>query len=87
MTFGPKEHILSDWLQENARITWLEHPEPWLLETELIKTLSLPLNLDQNESHPFYPTLSSLRAQARSHARLLPILHPSHPDHSTKSST
>ena len=42
------------------------------LESTLIQTLSLPLNLDQNAAHPFFPKLSALRAQAR--ARTLPIL-------------
>ncbi|HEV2208836.1 MAG TPA: hypothetical protein VG167_08675 [Verrucomicrobiae bacterium] len=55
MTFDPTEHTLSAWLEANARITWLEHPEPWLLETEPIQSVSVPPNLDQNSSHPFSP--------------------------------
>ncbi len=76
MTFDPKEQLLSNWLETNARVTWLEHPEPWFLETELIQSVSLPLNLDQNSTHPFFSTLSALRAQARARARDLPILLP-----------
>jgi hypothetical protein len=74
LTFAAGEGLLSNWLELNARVAWLEHDEPWKLESTLIQTLSLPLNLDQNEAHPFFPKLSALRAQARARARTLPIL-------------
>ena len=74
MTFAGGESQLSNWFGLNARVTWLECAEPWQLESTLIQTLSLPLNLDQNEAHPFFPKLSALRAEARAHARTLPIL-------------
>ena len=74
MTFAAGEALLSEWLDANARLAWLEEDEPWKLESTLIQTLSLPLNLDQNATHPFFPKLSALRAEARARARTLPIL-------------
>ena len=50
-----------------------EAVKPWLLEGELIKMLSLPLNLDQNKLH-FRARLTALRSQARKRALELPVL-------------
>lgn len=61
--FGPGEEILSEWMGENAFVTWLVHDEPWIHEDELIKTVNLPLNLRGNEPHPFYPILSAIRKE------------------------
>ena len=74
MTFGLGEDRLSTWMAENASVTWMTHPEPWELEKQLIGELSLPLNLDQNTRHPFYPVLSNARRTAKSRARALPIV-------------
>lgn len=74
MTFGKVgEAELSAWMAEYARVCWIESSEPWELETELISQLDLPLNLDQNSSHPFYGELKRLRAEARARARELPV--------------
>ena len=61
MTFAEGESALSKWLDDNAFVTWAEHPEPWILEENLIKTLSLPINLEHNLNHPFHPTLKDVR--------------------------
>ena len=53
---------------------WHSHPAPWELEDELIQTLSLPLNLQGNQHHPFHRTLSVVRAAAKQRADELPIL-------------
>lgn len=74
MTFGPAEGDLSSWMAENAFVTWIEDPEPWLLESVLIRSIDLPLNLDQNAHHMFHEQLSELRRDARSRAQTLPIL-------------
>ncbi len=73
MTFGRGEAILSDWLENNALVAWIEYGKPWELEDYLITNYSLPLNLESNRSHPFYTTLSEIRHEARTLARLLPI--------------
>ncbi|MGG6242592.1 GIY-YIG nuclease family protein [Nodosilinea sp. AN01ver1] len=73
LTFADGEQALSNWMEANALVTWMETPEPWVLEPQLISQLSLPLNLEHNESHPFYPILSELRKSWRARARELPV--------------
>jgi hypothetical protein len=48
---------LSEPVAQNAFVTWLTHPAPWVLEEGLIATLRLPLNLEQNDRHPFRCTM------------------------------
>jgi hypothetical protein len=76
MTFDEGEVLLSRWMDENAFVTWVVHPRPWELESEVIQRLSLPLNLDQNKDHPFHPVLSSARRQAKQSARDKPVVTP-----------
>jgi hypothetical protein len=59
--FGEGEVRLSAWMDENTRVTWHEHPAPWDEESALIRELDLPLNLRENERHPFYPRLRAAR--------------------------
>jgi hypothetical protein len=54
LTFASGEQLLSEWMDKNAFVTWIVHPEPWVLEKELIHLVSLPLNLDMNRAHPFH---------------------------------
>ena len=80
MTFtNAGERWLDAWMLENAFVTWLEHDEPWLLEDELLCTVSLPLNLKGNRHHPFATQLSGLRRRANADARELPILNDKDP--------
>lgn len=73
MTFTHEgEARLSAWMAANARVCWVEHSTPWALEAELIATLALPLNLDQNARHVFHATLSNIRALAKAEARSKP---------------
>ena len=75
MTFTKSgEEKLSRWMEENAFVSWITHTEPWKLESGAISSLSLPLNLQGNEQHPFYPILSSLRKKAKVKARALSIV-------------
>ncbi|MFI1843303.1 GIY-YIG nuclease family protein [Streptomyces microflavus] len=74
MTFGKAgEAALSQWMADNARVSWVEQDEPWTSESQLISRLDLPLNLDQNGHNAFHSRLKELRAQARQRARELPI--------------
>jgi hypothetical protein len=73
LTFHSGEAALSEWLERNAYVVWVVHPEPWVPEDHLIHTLSLPLNLDHNEAHPFHPTLSAIRKEAKLRAKSLPV--------------
>lgn len=68
------EQCLDAWMARNAYVCWVEHPEPWVVEAELVRTLSLPLNIEHNPHHPFVGTLTRLRADAKLAARALPIV-------------
>lgn len=72
-TFADGEQILSQWFEDNAFVAWVVDPKPWILEKTAIGEVSLPLNLDMNETHPFHQTLSQLRKSAKESARKLPI--------------
>lgn len=74
LTFSDGEHVLSEWMARHARVCWLPTESPWLLESELIRRLALPLNLDQNQKSAFRATLSQARANQRARARSLPVL-------------
>lgn len=73
LTFCDGEKRISDWLAENAFVAWEVCSEPWLLEEQLIRTLDLPLNLDQNAVHPFCSKLAEIRKLARDTARESPV--------------
>ncbi|MDF0531667.1 hypothetical protein P0W64_19200 [Tsukamurella sp. 8F] len=68
--FGAGEQVLSAWMAEHAFVSWIEDPEPWVREGELIKGLDLPLNLQGNRSNPFYPELKRARAELTARAPL-----------------
>jgi hypothetical protein len=74
LTFSSGEAVLSEWMQAHARVCWLGVDVPWTVETQLIGTLNLPLNLDQNTKSEFRSTLSAARATQRAQARTLPPL-------------
>jgi hypothetical protein len=61
-TFADGEATVSDWMDAHAFVCWMEATEPWLLEAQLIASVSLPLNLDQNRNHAFHATLSPFDA-------------------------
>ena len=67
------EHALSQWLNDHAFVAWVTTDQPEALESHLIRTVRLPLNLDQS-THAFAPALSAMRSAARERARQLPVL-------------
>ena len=67
------EQRLSEWMARHAFVAWTEDSQPWLLEGELLRTLSVPLNLDGNRDHPFRQHLSALRVKARAQGRAFPL--------------
>jgi hypothetical protein len=76
LTFGTAgEASLSEWMHEHARVCWYPTDQPWLIESEAIGRLDLPLNLDQNRNHPFHRQLTELRAEARVRAQEQPVVH------------
>lgn len=75
MTFTPDgEARLSAWMDRHVRIAWLVCDTPWALESVMLETCSLPLNLKGNDHHPFAPRLKQLRKAARVQAAQLPIV-------------
>jgi hypothetical protein len=74
LTFSAGEIVLSDWMEQHARVCWLSTEQPWVVESRLIEELNLPLNLDQNIKSEFRSILSTARATQRATARALPAL-------------
>ena len=75
MTFSQGETVLSNWMSENAFVSWIVHEEPWRVEDQAIRRISLPLNLRDNEQHTFHRTLTSIRRSMERKARAQRILH------------
>jgi hypothetical protein len=67
------EQWLDRWLETNAYVCWIEHARPWEAEHEVLKEVSLPLNIQANAHHPFTPILSQMRREARRQANEEPI--------------
>ena len=62
-SFGEGEARLSDWMERYAYVSWIEHPEPWAIEKQVIERLDLPLNLAHNRAHPFWMNLTEARSR------------------------
>ncbi|MFB4315113.1 GIY-YIG nuclease family protein [Actinomadura sp. 21ATH] len=60
---APGEATLTEWMHEHAQVCWIEHPEPWTVESALMTELDLSLNLDQNRHNAFHARLTALRAE------------------------
>jgi hypothetical protein len=74
MTFGlDGERWLTEWMADHSRVVSAATPQPWLVEHELIRTLALPLNLDQNWHSRFHQRPSALLAQQRAIGRSRPV--------------
>lgn len=74
ITFHEDEKILSRWMCENAFVSWVVTEEPWQVEDHAIRQLSLPLNLKNNESHPFHRCLTLIRSDSKRRARAKSII-------------
>ncbi|AQA04215.1 hypothetical protein BVC93_19290 [Mycobacterium sp. MS1601] len=73
-TFAGDESTLTQWMAENAAVSWVLHPEPWYLEAKLFGALDLPLNFQGNERNAFAAELARLRRQAAVKAGKMRIL-------------
>jgi hypothetical protein len=73
MTFVEGEQALSGWMAENAYVSWVTRHEPWKLETVIIETLDLPLNLQGNAHNRFHSELTAARAKCVARARALEV--------------
>lgn len=74
MTFAGGERELSQWIAQNTFVAWTVTAAPWLIEKELLRSLSLPLNIAGNSRHPFCRPLKLIRKGAKEKARELPLL-------------
>lgn len=64
-TFAGGEPVLTQWMADNAQVSWLPHPEPWLIEPKMLASFDLPLNgQEANRDNAFYPELKRLRTAA-----------------------
>ena len=68
------EQALSEWMEENAFVSWVECKKPWELEYALIGQLDLPLNLLGNSRNQFHLEPTEARARCLARARALPML-------------
>lgn len=68
MTFAGGEPVLTRWMDENTSVSWVVHPEPWLLEKELMATLDVPLVVRGNERNAFHPELKRIRREGATRA-------------------
>jgi len=69
---NPGEIILDKWMAEHARVAWVPIEQPWRVETELLSTMSLPLNL-QGNTHAFVSTLKNVRRAAKNAAMTMDV--------------
>ena len=67
------EQWLDRWMNENAFVSWVTHEQPWSVEADFFKDVSLPLNIQDNKHHPFSSVLSDMRKRAKKTAREMPI--------------
>ncbi|MGG5823961.1 GIY-YIG nuclease family protein [Falsiroseomonas sp. HW251] len=67
------EQALDAWMDQNAKVVWVPLARPWEIEAAVIGRLWLPLNIMDNERHPFCSTLREVRKAALHRALDLPI--------------
>ena len=63
------EQWLDGWMEGNAFVCWVIHPSPWEVERKVFESASLPLNIQDNQDHPFSHCLSEMRRDAKRIAR------------------
>lgn len=73
-TFAGGEAVLTQWMAENALVSWVIRPEPWLFEDTLITLFQTPLNLNDKTRNPFYPELTKIRRDASKRAGKMRVL-------------
>ena len=61
LTFGVGENALTEWMNENCRITWMLHEAPWEIENKLLLKAYFPLNIKGNSRNTYGSALSELR--------------------------
>ena len=59
---------LTAWMDINLRVQWVHVPEPWDIETEIVRLMRPPLNRTHNQEHPFYKEVGEARERFRAAA-------------------
>ena len=72
-TFGEGEDALTRWMQKHARVSWVATDSPWSVESAVIESLTLPLNIEFNSSHPFCAELKRMRRLMMANASALTL--------------
>jgi len=67
-SFGQKEEKLQNWLNQHARVTWIETNNLDVVELVAIEKYTLPLNYKHNQN-PLKKPLSNLRAEFKKIAK------------------
>lgn len=70
---NPGEQSLDVWMAKHAKVVWAEAERPWELEAQLIRSVSLPLNIMDNDVHPFCASLRAIRREALANAMHMPL--------------
>ena len=70
---NPGEQALDAWMARHAKVVWVAMERPWDLEAQLIRALSLPLNIMDNEAHAFCARLRGLRRETLARALEMPV--------------
>ena len=63
------EQWLDAWMDRNALVCWIEHPEPWMPERELFQSKNLPLNVEGTRHRPFSATPTAIGQHVQVAAR------------------
>jgi hypothetical protein len=67
------EQYIDKWMAKNAFVAWMPHPKPWTVESTLLREISCPLNIKDNDHHAFAAVLKKMRTEALQRARAMPI--------------
>ncbi|MGE4427104.1 MAG: GIY-YIG nuclease family protein [Solirubrobacteraceae bacterium] len=69
-TLAPQDlAALAAWQREHLAVQWVEHPQPWAVEREVIEAMCPPLNRDHNRGHPAHTAVGLARATLRQAAQ------------------
>lgn len=66
------EVALSEWMARTLHVSWVEHPQPWTVESDAVAELEPPLNQAENRGHPMHGVVSEARRRWREAARAAP---------------
>lgn len=60
---GAGEDTLSQWMSDNAYVSWHVHSRPWDVEDGIFRLVNLPLNIKDNARNPFRAKLEMARTE------------------------